>query len=496
MKRILNLLVLLCVIFHLFPIFSNAVAQSVALILNTASDNITKIDLEQFKVINTIDVGDGPRGIAINSEGTYAYIANMWSNDITTIDLTGDTIVESIYAGEFPKFLVVSPDDKLLYVTIGFAQKIMVYDFESRVFVDSIALDGWPSEIKFSEDGQILYALSVVPDKIYIIDANTNTIVLTHDLGEFRLPEQIAFSPESSLVYVANWDSEDITVLRMSDHAIIKTIPIGIFLKPHDLAISHDGRKAYVPSSTNHTVNVIDLSADTISSMIDAGWEYGKIEISESGSTAYVTSFPGSFKRIDLISETVIDSLKIDGFANIIALTNDPPLFPEPHILSIKDVKNDQGKYVSITFRKSIFDDNSFDSAVTHYSILRRREVVITKGNATKANQRVLLSHLTDQQSMTFSMSDSDSVQWDTISTYSAKNKYFNNIIVPTMVDSSIFSGINWSAFQIIAQTNDTSVFYVSAIDSGYSVDNLIPGTPEDFTAVNLENSIVVATSY
>ena len=46
-----------------------------------------------------------------------------------------------------------------------------------------------------------------------------------------------------------------------------------------------------------------------------------------------------------------------------------------------------------------------------------------------------------------------------------------------TYQDSSD-QGIFWSKFQVTAHTSDTEVFYSSAIDSGYSVDNLSPAVP------------------
>jgi hypothetical protein len=55
-------------------------------------------------------------------------------------------------------------------------------------------------------------------------------------------------------------------------------------------------------------------------------------------------------------------------------------------------------------------------------------------------------------------------------------------VTVPTLGDSTT-SGIWWSVFFVSAHTDDPQVYFASAPDSGYSIDNLAPLPPHEFLA-------------
>ena len=51
------------------------------------------------------------------------------------------------------------------------------------------------------------------------------------------------------------------------------------------------------------------------------------------------------------------------------------------------------------------------------------------------------------------------------------------NMVVPTLGDST-HEGIHWSTFMVTAHTEDVDIWFDSHPVSGYSIDNLHPGTP------------------
>ena len=52
--------------------------------------------------------------------------------------------------------------------------------------------------------------------------------------------------------------------------------------------------------------------------------------------------------------------------------------------------------------------------------------------------------------------------------------------VSPTLCDSTIAQGMCWSAFFVRAHTPEPLIFFDTAVDSGYSVDNLAPAAPGD----------------
>jgi YVTN family beta-propeller protein len=63
-------------------------------------DTVSIIDTENYAVLGEITVGDGPRGIAITSNGKYAIVANAWGDSVSIIDLDSDTVVSTITHAE------------------------------------------------------------------------------------------------------------------------------------------------------------------------------------------------------------------------------------------------------------------------------------------------------------------------------------------------------------------------------------------------------------
>lgn len=123
-----------------------------------------------------------------------------------------------------------------------------------------------------------------------------------------------------------------------------------------------------------------------------------------------------------------------------------PPPPPAPHIVSVKDVPNDQGKKVLVTWRGNepeLVEGEGFVLGVEKFSVWFRWNGV-----------------------------------WTFVVEVPARHDSLYAVIAPTFVDSTISNGMHWSKYQI--SSHYTFNYYVvnSAVDSGYSLDNLIPGTP------------------
>jgi len=70
---------------------------------------------------------------------------------------------------------------------------------------------------------------------------------------------------------------------------------------------------------------------------------------------------------------------------------------------------------------------------------------------------------------------------WHYVTTVPARGDETYSVIAPTLCDSSA-SGICYSVFFVSAMTTDPLVYFDSAPDSGYSIDNLAPSVPQGFS--------------
>ena len=125
-----------------------------------------------------------------------------------------------------------------------------------------------------------------------------------------------------------------------------------------------------------------------------------------------------------------------------------------PEILSIIDVPNDNGKKVFVKWNASKNDGN-FTNPVIKYSIWRN-----------------------------------DDNFWTFVGEVPAIGLNYYSIVAPTLFDSTIVSGIYWSIFKVVAHGTFPYILAASNPDSGYSLDNLIPHTPDSLRVIVFPNYV------
>jgi len=118
-----------------------------------------------------------------------------------------------------------------------------------------------------------------------------------------------------------------------------------------------------------------------------------------------------------------------------------------PVITAVADVPDDQGLQVEIEWSKSYFDYAGSPRRIVAYDILRRAAEM-----------------------------------WDSVATVPAAGSGSYGTIVPTLQDSTVTGGMQYSVFVVRARTAVEGDLFVSAPDSGYSVDDLVPSAPTGLT--------------
>src|SRR5574337_284691 len=74
----------------------SAGAAPYAYITNQGSNNVSVIDTATNTVTATVNVGDNPRGVAVNPAGTKVYVTNYGSNNVSVIDTATNTVTATV----------------------------------------------------------------------------------------------------------------------------------------------------------------------------------------------------------------------------------------------------------------------------------------------------------------------------------------------------------------------------------------------------------------
>jgi hypothetical protein len=165
---------------------------------------------------------------------------------------------------------------------------------------------------------------------------------------------------------------------------------------------------------------------------------------------------------------------------------------------SIVDVRNDQGGWVRVHFRRSGRDfADGITLPIENYGIWRRvdistlvaaLEVHAFSTEEVRASdcgldlgdipivayqEKIYVYSVTSLAASSFPPGI-----WEFLTSVPAIQQDAYIAALPTLADSSS-SGTNHAIFLITAHTTTPSIWYVSEPDSGYSVDNIAPGVPE-----------------
>lgn len=65
-------------------------------------DKVYKIDLQEMKVIQTVQGGSAPHGVVVSQDGKFVYVTNLLSGDVSVIDAGAGKEIAKIEAGEMP----------------------------------------------------------------------------------------------------------------------------------------------------------------------------------------------------------------------------------------------------------------------------------------------------------------------------------------------------------------------------------------------------------
>ena len=122
-------------------------------------------------------------------------------------------------------------------------------------------------------------------------------------------------------------------------------------------------------------------------------------------------------------------------------------------IYEVADVADDQGGQLRVSWDMHELDEPASNFPITEYTLWRR---IDARGERTPPGD------------------------WEYVLSVPAIGEEGYTAICPTLCDSTVEEGMCWTAVYLTAHTADPQMFYETAPDSGYSVDNLAPSVPEN----------------
>jgi DNA-binding beta-propeller fold protein YncE len=237
------------------PIYGNSgVGQP-----GTDGRTIDVIDLQQRRVIHTIDFGHGvrPHCALLGPTDGMLYVTTELDNAIAVVDPRSFTVVGSIPTGQAEShMLAISPDGRYGYTANVGPGTVSVVDMASRKTVTVIAVANHVQRISVSGDGRWVFTSDTEKPRLAVIDAKAQKVQRW-----IELPGQgygTASTPDGKWLLVAMPDANGVGVLDLASWQVVKTINVPP--APQEVLIPGPGGVAYVSCDRSKQVAAIQTS--------------------------------------------------------------------------------------------------------------------------------------------------------------------------------------------------------------------------------------------
>ena len=223
------------------PVFSDTIAVSPdgKKLYGVSRDEgkLMSIDIASGAILDEIEVGPGPHGIAVNNEGTRIYVSSLEDGIVRAIDTMTMGVISTIAVtqpGDPVWDVEVSPDGSKVYAVSSIGCKLTVINVRSNTVMDTrFYTESVVSEcyLAVSPDGQTiaLSDVSIVPQTIYLINSQSLDIMA---LFHAQSPSDLDFTSDGQFVYCPDIWTGSVYVVDSWNSWLECTIEEG-FADPH-----------------------------------------------------------------------------------------------------------------------------------------------------------------------------------------------------------------------------------------------------------------------
>jgi YVTN family beta-propeller protein/parallel beta-helix repeat protein len=277
-----------------------------AYITNYFNNTVSVIDTATNNVVDTVNVGSNPFGVAVSPDGTNVYITNLGSGNVSVIDAATNNVIATVNAGKRPYGIAVSPEGSKVYVTNEYSGTVSVIDIATNSVVATLPVGSWPSGIAVNPDGKAVYVANE-DGTVSVIDTATNTVTDTVTAGSSLIG--IAVGVDGAKVYVADYENDTVSVIDTATNTVTATVPAGS--RPGGVAVTPDGTKVYVTNEFGNTVSVIDTATNNVRDTVNVGTSPWGVAVSPDGTGVYVVNEDGTVSVINSNTNNVTATVNL-----------------------------------------------------------------------------------------------------------------------------------------------------------------------------------------
>ena len=229
-----------------------------AYIANSASANVSVIDLEKRMVIGSVRVGSSPGLARVSPDGSTVVVSNRGDNTVSLIDVKGLNVRATVPVCQHPEDIAILPDSTKAFVSCSGSSQVASIQLQSPTHPQDRVLalldvGRTPVDLALKPDGGEMMVCNFDSDSISIIETGNDEVGSTQEIGQH--PAHAVVTLDNSRMYVSNFGSNSVAVYDIDMGRRIATLPVGSH--PDSLALTPDQNYLLVVGSESGDVTVI-----------------------------------------------------------------------------------------------------------------------------------------------------------------------------------------------------------------------------------------------
>lgn len=230
-------------------------------VCNTSSDNISVVDLSEFKEENKISLKlsnmdrVGPHGIC--TYNNKLLISNNYSNTISIVDIDEGREIESHFIGMHCNDAVVYEDKA--YVICGETNYVMVFDLIHGRVEEEIPCGNLPHSIAINKQKKLILISNFESDSLTIVDLEDKRNITQIRVGAYPTKALFTVDGEHIIVCESNIGTDmrgDINILSLKGFKLLNKILVGKYPVDMYLNTSH----CFVSNFGDGSVSQVDIN--------------------------------------------------------------------------------------------------------------------------------------------------------------------------------------------------------------------------------------------
>ncbi len=237
---------------------NDLVPPKIAIVLNSGSASVSRIDMQKKEVIDEFSVGKEPHHLMMMPDGKNLLIANAAGNSLTIVDAITGNKIGSIPTISDPYQLGYSPNKQWFVVAGNRLDRVDIYPVVNGVIGSSpeiLKLPKTPSHIAFTSDSRISFVTLQDSNELVGIDLETKKILWRMNVG--KMPAGLWMTPGDKYVLLGLTGEDFVQVIDWKSQKIIKVIKTG--KGAHNFRPLGDGRHVFVSNRVAATISKIDM---------------------------------------------------------------------------------------------------------------------------------------------------------------------------------------------------------------------------------------------